>query len=306
MSEGLPTIAFVLPTKDRPQEIRTMLRSLAEQDAQPTQVIVVDSSAEPSISLPEEFRALPIEFVRFEGKPSAAAQRNDGASRVAPEIDLICFFDDDQVLLEGALGAMLRFWAHAPDDVAGAGFNLVNEIDTRPGFLKRSRLAEWIGLYSRTPGAVAPSGWQALPGAVVQDTDVEWLTTGAVVWRRGVLDRIRFDEFFDGYSYLEDLDFSYSVSRKSRIVLVADAHVHHFPSKRGRMAWRRFGEIEVRNRLYFVRKQGLSVLRCFLGLGVRFFLSIGHGIVKPSSGGLPRAWGNVIGLFRYAGARPAA
>jgi len=306
VSGDAPTIAFVLPTKDRPDEIRTMLRSLEAQDARPAQVIVVDSSAEPSASLPGEFPSLPIEFVRFEGKPSAAAQRNEGASRVSPTLDLICFFDDDQVLLDGALGAMLRFWSEASPDVAGAGFNLVNEIDTRPALVKRSRLAEWLGLYSRTPGAVAPSGWQALPGVVEHDLDVEWLTTGAVIWRREVLDHIRFDEFFDGYSYLEDLDFSYSVSREHRLVLVAAAHVHHFPSKRGRMVWRRFGQIEVRNRLYFVRKHGLSVVRCFLGLGVRFLLSLGLGVVKPSSGGLSRAWGNVTGLFRFAGAGPVA
>lgn len=306
MIDALPTIAFVLPTKDRPDEIRTMLKSLADQDVRPTQVIVVDASASPGATLPEEFPDLPIEFVRFQGKPSAAAQRNDGASRVASDIELICFFDDDQVLLEGALRAMLEFWADAPDEVSGAGFNLVNEIDTRSSVVKRSRLAEWLGLYSRTPGTVAPSGWQALPGIVTEDMDVEWLTTGAVVWRREVLNHVQFDEFFDGYSYLEDLDFSYSVSRSSRIVLVADAEVHHFPSPRGRMAWDRFGQIEVRNRLYFVRKQGLSVSRCFLGVGVRFFLSIVQGIVKPTSGGLARAWGNILGLVRHAGAGPTA
>ena len=129
---------------------------------------------------------------------------------------------------------------------------------------------------------------------------MEWLTTGAVVWRREVLEHLQFDEFFDGYSYLEDLDFSYTVSRKSRIVLVADSHVHHYPSKLGRMAWDRFGTIEVRNRLHFVRKHRLSVPRCFLGLGVRFFLSIGQGIRRPRSGGLRRAWGNLRGLAKYA------
>ena len=86
----------------------------------------------------------------------------------------------------------------------------------------------------------------------------------------------------------------------ARIVLVADSHVHHYPSKLGRMAWDRFGTIEVRNRLYFVRKHRLSVPRCFLGLGVRFFLSIGQGIRRPRSGGLRRAWGNLRGLAKYA------
>ncbi|MDA1194542.1 MAG: glycosyltransferase [Planctomycetota bacterium] len=302
----LPTIAFVIPTKDRPVDIRTMLTSLADQDVAAAQVIVVDSSAALKPELATEYPTLAIDYVEFQGKPSAAAQRNDGALRVRDDIDLVCFFDDDQVILPGALRAMLAFWREASAQTAGAGFNLVNEIDGRPSLFKRSALSQWLGLYSQTPGAVAPSGWQALPGIVREDLDVEWITTGAVVWRRDVLRTVSFDEFFDGYSYLEDLDFSYSVSRSNRLVIVADSHVHHFPSKQGRIGLVRFGQIEVRNRLYFVRKHSLSVPRCFLALGIRFFMSLLQGVVMPWKGGLARAWGNLTGLFKFAGAGRAA
>lgn len=299
---ALPTIAFVIPTKDRPVDVRTMLTSLAEQDVTPDQVVVVDSSAETKPELVSEYPTLPLEYVCFKGDPSAAAQRNDGAARVRDDIDLLCFFDDDQVLCEGSLRAMLTYWRGAPDDVAGAGFNFVNEVDRRPSFLKRSALSEWSGLYTRTPGAVALSGWQSLLGVVDENLAVEWIGSGAVVWRRGVLKRASFDEFFDGYSYLEDLDFSYGVSRERGIVLVSDAHVHHFPSERGRIGLVRFGQVEVRNRLYFVRKHGLSVFRCFVALGIRFLMSLAQGVVLPGRGGLSRAWGNVTGFLRYAGA----
>ena len=44
MSTDLASIAFVVPTKDRPRELRSMLGSLARQDVDPVQVIVVDAS----------------------------------------------------------------------------------------------------------------------------------------------------------------------------------------------------------------------------------------------------------------------
>jgi hypothetical protein len=33
------------------------------------------------------------------------------------------------------------------------------------------------------------------------------LPSGASVWRREIFDKFSFEEFFEGYSYLEDLDF---------------------------------------------------------------------------------------------------
>jgi GT2 family glycosyltransferase len=294
----------VIPTKDRPDELRTMMASLAAQDARPAQVVVVDASAVPQPELPSSFPDLPIEYVRYAGTPSAAAQRNTGAQRVAASADLICFFDDDQTLLPGALAAMLRFWEDADSTVAGAGFNLRNEIDRRPSAFKRSRLAEWLGLYARRRGAVAPSGWQTLPGVVRRDLDVEWLTTGAAVWRRALFDAHGFDEFYGSYSYLEDLDFSYGLSRTRRLVIVADAGVHHYPSKRGRVSHYRFGLMEVRNRLHFVRKHGLSAMRCRVALTIRMGMSLGVGLVLPWRGGLKRAWGNLVGLLGGEGATP--
>lgn len=302
--QALPRVAFVIPTKDRPEELRTMLTSLAAQEVKPAQVVIVDASAMTEPEIAAAFPDLPIEYVCFEGTPSAAAQRNAGARRVAADTDLICFFDDDQTLLPGALGAMLAFWQDAEPNVAGAGFNLRNEIDRRPSALKRSRLAEWLGLYARRRGAVAPSGWQTLPGVVRRDREVEWLTTGAAVWRRRLFEAHGFDEFYGSYSYLEDLDFSYGVSRSQRLVIVAAAGVHHYPSRRGRVSLYRFGLMEVRNRLHFVRKHGLSVARCRAALAIRMSMSLGMGLVLPWRGGLRRAWGNVVGLFGGGGATP--
>jgi hypothetical protein len=273
-----------------------MLASLAGQSVLPGQVVIVDASAEPVDSVVREFPSLRIDYLRHL-PPSASAQRNVGIRAVDPAMDLVAFFDDDAVLDAGAMGAMLDFWSKAPADVGGAGFNHLNAEPLR-GQLKRSRLASWLGLYAATPGRVAPSGWQSLTGCVEQTLWVQWLGSGASVWRREVLETEGFDEFFDGYSYLEDLDFSYTVARKYRLAIVAEAGYRHYPSSSGRVNAFRFGKVEVRNRLYFVRKHGLSVWRCRLGLLVRLGITVRLALAGHPLANLARAVGNVSSIAR--------
>ena len=59
-----------------------------------------------------------------------------------------------------------------------------------------------------------------------------------------------------------------------------------------------FGKIEVRNRLYIVRKHRLSIIKCYLGLMIRFFLTIGSAIKTRNMDDLRRAIGNCMGVVQ--------
>lgn len=56
---------------------------------------------------------------------------------------------------------------------------------------------------------------------------------------------------------------------------------------------RQFGRVEVRNRLYFVRKQGLSISRCYTALAIRMIMSVLSGLIHCDGSLLARAAGNV-------------
>jgi hypothetical protein len=198
---------------------------------------------------------------------------------------------------------MLRFWESAGEDVLGGSFNMLNYCLPGGQSLKRSRISARLGLYPASLGGVAPSGWQAVFGNVSQTQFVEWLPSGAVVWRRDALERHLFDEYFDSYSYVEDLDLSYSIGRKGRLAVVAEAGYSHFPSAGGRVSPRQFGRLEVRNRLYFVRKHGLSVPRCFLGISIRLAMTLLAALPSFDRGMAARAIGNLEGLLAF-GPRP--
>jgi GT2 family glycosyltransferase len=292
-------LALVIATKDRPDDLRRLFQSLRAQTARPSQIVIVDASMEPVQPVIEEFADLRTTYLRY-WPPSAAAQRNAGLKACDPAATLVGFVDDDATLEPRAVENMLRFWETADSTVLGASFNIRNYTLPSGQFLKRSSIAERLGLYCSRPGAVAPSGWQTVMCELPANQFVEWLPSGAVVWRRGVFESARFDEFFSGYSYLEDLDFSYPLAKRGALVVVADAGYRHFPAAAGRVSARQFGRVEVRNRLFFVRKHGLSLPRCYLGLAVRVSMTLLSGLFRFDMDCLRRAAGNVQGLVTPA------
>jgi hypothetical protein len=188
---------------------------------------------------------------------------------------------------------MLHYWNSAPPEVLGAAFNIRNYPRRQNTLLKHSRFAQRLGLYSREAGSVSLSGWQTVTGEISNTQFVDWLPSGAVLFRREVFRLKMFDETFENYSYLEDLDLSYSLSRIGRLAIVADAGFFHFPSTGGRVSMRQFGRVEVRNRLHFVRKHGLSISRCYTGLAIRMIMSVVSGVIKCDRLFLARAAGNL-------------
>ena len=292
----MKTICFVVATKDRPADLRRMLQSVAAQSHLPDLAIVVDSSAVPVQPVLDQFHhRLPLQYLDHH-PPSASAQRNVGIDAVPTDIDLIAFLDDDATLEPDALDKMLAFWDAAPADVGGAAFNMVNHPIQAFSRLKRRPLIRALGVYSGEPGRVMPSGWQTMTGFVSKDTYVDWLPSGAVAWRADVLKTCRFDEFFNGYSYLEDLDFSFTIRRDWRLAVVADARYAHHPSANRHASNYAFGKTEVRNRLYFVTKHGLSYGKCWLGLMLRMGITMRDATARFDRGALSRMLGNCAGM----------
>jgi len=291
-------LAFVVATKDRPEELRRLWASLLAQTRLPDEVVVVDASAAPA-PLVSPRPARPVLRRIPSAVASAALQRNIGVDAVGPAVDLIGFLDDDAVLEENAVEEMLRLFDAYGPELGGAAFNLINHPDlTFPG-IKRTPLVGSLGLYARRSGAVTPSGFQTMIGTVEATTWTDWLPSTAAVWRREIFRGHRFDEWYSGYSYLEDLDFSYRVGRVYRLAVIASARYRHLPAPGGRGSGYEFGLREVLNRVHFVRKfPELSLVKCRAALLVRLAMSVAAAARELDPAHLARAWGNVVGLAR--------
>jgi GT2 family glycosyltransferase len=289
-------IAIVIPTIGRCDELRRMLQSLAQQTRLPDQMVLVDEAGEGN-TLAREFPQLNIFVTTFPGG-SASAKRNRGVQCVFPEIELIGFMDDDIVLEPQALVAMRDFWLSAPPDLGGVSCNLVNHPPLFASRLKSLRFASQLALYDKRGGVVLRSGFHTMLGCVSQTQYVQWLPSTAVVYRRQVLAEHSFDEWYQGYSYLEDLDFSYSVSRNYKLAVLAGARFCHYPSEVGRNDPYVFGKREVANRLYFVGKHPeLSTALCGLALTIRALLSLLLGVARLDESYFHRALGNCVALI---------
>ncbi len=274
-----------------------MLASLSAQSSPPERIVVVDAGAVSAKGVASEFPSLDIVHL---GSPvrSAARQRNLGVGAVGGSADLIGFADDDVVFEPNAFRAMKDFWRRAPADLGGAGFNLLNHPPLALRSLKALPPARKLQLYGPDPGRVLRSGIQTLIGTAPEDLDVEWLPTTAVVWRREIFTSFGFDEWFEGYSYLEDLDFSYRVGKRFRLRVAAGAGYRHFPAPNGRGSGAVFGRREVLNRLHFVGKHvELSRGYCYEALVLRMLMSFWNAAVHGSAYDLSRVGGNIRGLW---------
>jgi GT2 family glycosyltransferase len=286
-------IAFIIPTVNRPRELRRLLASIESQSVPPDEVIIIDGSPEPIGAVLNAFPALNVKYER--SLPACLSrQKNAGRAKLGENITIGGYLDDDLVLEPGSVEAMLRFWDDAPDHIGGASFNIINSRTPRGLVIK-----SFFRMDSRKRGTVMRSGYEATTGPAEKNIDVEWLCGGATVWRRQVLQEYKYDEWFQGYSYFEDVDFSYRVSRKYKLMIVADAKVQHLspPVKEDRNY--ALGKCQVINRKYFLLKHAnmSPALFCWATLGL-IIANIGEAILLRNSGLFERAWGNVVGLFQ--------
>ena len=286
-------IALIVPTKNRPAELKRLLTSVQSQDALPDEIIIVDASTEPVEWVLKDFPELNLRYERML-PPCVSKQRNAGMAQISPHITVVGYLDDDLVLEPGSLEGMLRFWDNAPDHIGGAAFNITNV------WMPRALLIKTIfGIDSFRRGAIMRSGYQAMIGPIRKDTYVDWLSGGATVWRRQVVEEFKFDEWFLGYGYLEDIEYSYRVGQKYRLIVLAGAPVKHLsPPVRKRRNYL-MGKCQVINRRYFIRKhRHLSVALFYWATMGLIIANMAEGVFLWNFGFFARAWGNIVGLLQ--------
>ena len=286
-------IAYVVPTKDRPVDLRLMLESLTRQTRLPDQVIIVDGSGESIEHVVRDFNQFPIVYVRCV-PPGLAKQRNAGMARLGDDITHAGYLDDDLVLEPKATEEMMRFWKEAGDEVGGAAFSIINQ----PAASGR-KFAAFFMISNMVPGSIMPSGFPSPIPYLQQNTRTEWLYGGATVWSREVIREFSFDEWYIGTGFLEDVDYSFRVSHKKKLYVVGAAQVNHYSRPVPLNRQFAVGRQQIANRIYFFKKMkafSLAAL-CWAFLG-QFIHNVGSSIKNRDSAGFRRAIGNIDAAFK--------
>ena len=226
------TASVIICTRDRLEPLVRCLGSIAEQTYPISQLIIVDSSESPVHSAQafvDAFSAgqFPItELIYLHTKPGLTFQRNQGVALARAGV--VFFFDDDVTLSPRFVAYLMEVFEEHPEYGGGMGTIAgVRLIQKRPV----DRLRRFFLLnYSASDGRMQKSGMPRHPTGRSTFMEVEVLSGGLTAYRAQVLAEFAFDEVVTGYAYMEDVDFSYRVSRRHRLFYDPRAVIeHHHP-----------------------------------------------------------------------------
>jgi len=232
------SFSVCIATCSRPQELTRCLAALRRQSEPPDEIVISDAGGDEAtreliescrrrnesviVHCPTPRRALP--WQRW-----WAFQHSGGK--------FVLFLDDD-IRLDPSAFALLRQAYAQFDDVAGAGFAITYERSPHAATAaNHARRARWLGITGARPGSITPGGITIdLPVAPDPSSaiDVDWLSGGAMSFRRDVLDAIgALEGLFELYDArigkAEDAILSSRARAHGRLLLIPGPHAVHPP-----------------------------------------------------------------------------
>ena len=214
-------VAFLIPTKDRPEKLKNLLESLARQTEPCGRVVIVDGGQSVRDIVVGFSDRLPVEY--YECRPAGQIrQRNMGIALLGDRKRLIGLLDDDIVLEREALEAMVSFWNKCESNTAGVSFNIINSPPERRSWLKCL-----FGLSAREQGRVLRSGTTTSNSHVPDNLRTQWLCGGLTVWKQEILGKFPHREISSRWAIAEDVIFSYPIGKKFPLYVCADARARH-------------------------------------------------------------------------------
>jgi len=290
-------MALIIPTKDRPERVKTLLDSMAQQTVPCGRVIIVDGGRSVKDIVMSFSDRLPVEYWECH-PPGQIRQKNKGVSLLDGRTSLVGFLDDDIVLEPKALERMITFWNECEPDTAGVSFNIVNSPSYRYSWVKAL-----MGMSSPKQGRVLRSGYNVATTPVDSHLKTQWLCGGATVWRREILKRFTGREIYSRWAICEDVMFSYPIGKAHPLYVCADAKVRHehVYDHAAKMKYRYYGRTVTLWRLFFVESHGEFSRMSFLWMvlaqiSARFILGIFSFRMRHIEYAVGQIEGAIVGL----------
>jgi glycosyltransferase involved in cell wall biosynthesis len=245
-------ISVIICTKDRPDDLNKFLISVNNQKMLPDEIIIVDSSKGTAtrelINSKIKSSKFRIEYIK--SKSGLTFQRNIGVNKSHGKY--LFFFDDDIVLDQEYISVIYNtFQKYKGKNIGGIAGRISNNI------LKRDIIDELFKkiffLTSLGKGKLKLSGF---PSHRLDNnfSFVEIVYGGTVAYKRDIFNKYKFDEKLEGYSYMEDIDFSYRVSREYKLIYQPQAKLKHYATTYKNSDDRVLRRMMVQNHSYIFRK----------------------------------------------------
>lgn len=250
-------ISVIIPTLNRSKDLRKCLDSIVKQALSPDEVIIVDqSSDELTKNLVAEFQqkfgnALPAFIYVHQEEKSSARARNLGATFAKGE--LISFTDDDIVLFPDYFEKIVPYFNDAK--VGGVSGNVVNNSfsgmkwEFRKAIMKMFLLNDFKGKMT-----ASGLGYPVYERMIDKVEEVQLFGGYSMTFRRELFMAEKFDNWFSGYSFREDVDLSYRISLKAKMLLVPDVKFYHYHSSTNRLDVFSYKKMQLKNVHYVFKK----------------------------------------------------
>jgi len=221
-----PDFSILIATKDRPESVRKLLRSVERSTINPKSLVIV-SSGQPIHDVVIEFdNKLDIDYVHSE-VTGQVNQKKIGIAKLPQEIPWVVFLDDDLIVAPDAFEKAFETLSlnKNPDDgIVGIGLGLTPTSRLN----KSSRIQRFLGyaflLSSKTPGKVLGSGQGVSYLESTKPLFTEWLN-GASIWKIQSTIDYATSVPSSRYAACEDLVFSYQQSKKGKLLFAPEAKI---------------------------------------------------------------------------------
>lgn len=261
--------SVIVATCNRQKDLGNLIDSVLKQTVLPKEVIIIDQSDHDDTK--KYLESCKSQLITKSNKPnfiylyqaekSLVAARNKGIDVAAGEI--LSFLDDDVVLFEDYFEKVLDYFNNN-NETGGLSGNVIVENKLHDRKSKLRKILHKVFLIDNFNGKMTVSGFgypiHGFEGKQGKPIQVEMLSGCNMNFRKILIQNDKFDEWFVGYSYREDAEMSYRISRKAVLKLIPEARLYHNQSKSNRMDINVQKIMEIKNYAYFFKKHAKKTI----------------------------------------------
>lgn len=224
MTKTYKQLEIIVATKDRPDHIARMLESLSNSTKIPAKIFIVyyGSILESQLLLSNPL--LNLQFIQSQ-IASQIFQKKLGLKALSEDCKWVLFLDDDVVIETNTLEKLFELYLknNTLSNYAGFGLAIKNRaMQNRNAFV--NFFLYLVKLFSYKPGHITIGGHPQTYLDQKLDCEVQWLN-GISLWQKKFIKSYFNLPDLTNYAAYEDVMFSYSVSRNSKLLFVSNIFV---------------------------------------------------------------------------------
>ena len=202
-------LGILIPTKNRPEHVQRLLKSISRSDLSDSEIVLVASGLDIKYIVDSFENELKIKYFHV-NQSGQINQKMIGISKFGKNVEWIMFLDDDLLVSQNLSHNIRRSTLHLKNAI---GIGLKLPMKTR--FNKKSRIMIYAAriflLDSSEKGKLLKSGHAVSYMESSKILETKWLS-GASIWKTEIAKKYNSVHPFSRYAAYEDVIFSHQVA----------------------------------------------------------------------------------------------